>query len=117
MTAATDPVLTSAEFLRAVRRIEADYETRQGPPVSGPKTHGPTCDGYVNHGCRCDDCRAAWRAYNRKRRAERRALIAEDPTVAIHGLNSTYTNWGCRCPRCTDAHTAESARQRSEATS
>lgn len=34
--------------------------------------HG-TLGGYTNHRCRCDKCRAAWRAYMRKYMRDRRA--------------------------------------------
>jgi hypothetical protein len=30
--------------------------------------HG-SIGGYTNHGCRCDDCRAAWRDHRRLKRA------------------------------------------------
>lgn len=56
--------------------------------------------GYTNYGCRCDICRAAATAYRRKRTAERRLLLAADPTLVPHGRASTYGNWGCRCDPC-----------------
>lgn len=33
--------------------------------------HG-TVNGYANHGCKCDGCRAAWATYYRERRADQR---------------------------------------------
>lgn len=38
------------------------------------KDHGSEST-YVNHKCRCDECRAAHAAYGRRRKAERRELI------------------------------------------
>jgi hypothetical protein len=35
-------------------------------------------------------------------RPERLAL---DPTIAQHGVISTYRNWGCRCKPCVNANT------------
>ncbi len=68
--------------------------------------------GYTNHGCRCDECRAGFAAYTKKRNREREALLLADPTLAPHGVPSTYGNWRCRCRPCTDAWTAESRERR-----
>ncbi len=61
------------------------------------KTHGGW--GYTN-GCRCDDCRAAWRALHAAWRAR------QDPALLpphVHGTKNGYNNYGCRCPACRDA--------------
>lgn len=42
------------------------------PEVSGVIMHG-TVKGYYSQQCRCDDCRAAMRVYNREIEARRRA--------------------------------------------
>jgi hypothetical protein len=57
---------------------------------------------YSNHGCRCANCKKAWAAYNRRRRAERSA----PEVLKKHGESTTYTNYACRCLPCTEAHTA-----------
>lgn len=65
------------------------------------------CDGRrYPSGCRCPLCRTANAKKHREFRAARKAKILSDPTVAKHGLRSTYVNWGCRCQKCTDAHKA-----------
>lgn len=72
--------------------------------------HGTT-GGATNHDCKCLPCRKAWAAYVARRRAERTALLRADPTLAQHGLESTYHNWGCRCEPCSQAN-REAARLR-----
>lgn len=73
----------------------------------GDERHG-TLNGYVNAGCRCEECREANRVYNMKRRAER----AEGKPASEWGKkrghmgeplkhnSSTYINWKCRCDQC-----------------
>jgi len=71
-------------------------------PGDGDPRHG-TRNGYVNLGCRCDACRAAWAEYFKTyRRRERRGLSADDPR---HGKYSSYSNHGCRCNACRKAWT------------
>lgn len=48
-----------------------------------------------------------WQAGARNRR---QAALAADPSIATHGLASTYQNWRCRCRPCTDAHSAQMLR-------
>lgn len=59
--------------LRTRRRMRDGYRARvrDGLPT-GDSRHGTT-NGYLNYGCRCDECKAAWRAYNsaEARRARR----------------------------------------------
>lgn len=66
-----------------------------------PGPHGTR--GKYTYGCRCDDCRAANRAYINEHRAHLRSvpLPADDPR---HGSASTYVNRSCRCPECRRAH-------------
>ncbi len=47
------------------------WEYRPLPPNS-KTTHGTTTM-YAGYGCRCDDCRAAWRVYMRAYMARKRA--------------------------------------------
>lgn len=58
--------------------------------------------GYCN-GCRCDECKAATAAYQRERRAARKASIQGDESW--HGTLSGYTNYQCRCAECSSAWT------------
>jgi hypothetical protein len=44
--------------------------------------HG-TASGYSYHGCRCDECRAAWARSKREWRARRRG----SPTTSYEGPN------------------------------
>lgn len=55
--------------------------------------HG-TLTGYANRKCRCDECRAAARAYYAERRKRCR------PETTPHGTLSGYNNHFCRCDAC-----------------
>lgn len=66
---------------------------------------------YSNHRCRCEECRAAWRAYVQRRRAERRVLLLAGLVSPAHGNESTYNNYHCRCGECRLAHNATRVRQ------
>jgi hypothetical protein len=63
-----------------------------GNPVS--TTHG---DGAYRHGCRCDVCRAGHVEAQKRWRATKLPLDADDPR---HGSYSTYQNHRCRCGAC-----------------
>lgn len=63
--------------------------------------HG-SVNGYTNHGCRCERCRAA----EARRQKRWRASVSLRPDDPQHGTNNGYTNYGCRCPRCSAAHKA-----------
>lgn len=71
----------------------------------GDPRHG-TPNGYVNHGCHCDRCRAAWRTYqpaiDAKVRYRRRHGQVERKRGRTHGIRATYAR-GCRCPDCREA--------------
>lgn len=70
--------------------------------------HG-TVNRYSNHGCRCDECKEAWKRYYRERReAYRSGPIPE----RVHGTWTGYSNYGCRCDRCKAVPRA--ARQRAK---
>lgn len=71
------------------------------PLATDDDRHG-TNTGYMNHGCRCEPCKEARKAY----RAERRANPPKPrATNSAHGTNSRYTK-GCRCDECRAAATA-----------
>lgn len=66
--------------------------------------HG-TPSGYVNHGCRCAECRNRNRTRcgaNRKARWAERILIDSKLVHpnASHGTTNGYLNYGCRCGPC-----------------
>ena len=63
--------------------------------------HG-TISRYTNHGCRCDECRAAMTEYMRQYTA-RKAAGQPVRKYAKHGVRARY-NAGCRCARCTEAN-------------
>lgn len=45
---------------------------------------------------------------------KRVARLRADPTLAPHGVPSTYTNWGCRCPDCSAAYSESRRTKRTE---
>ena len=61
---------------------------------------------YSHGGCRCDECREAWRQTQLRGNDDRAARLAADPSLAPHGVRSTYTNWRCRCEPCVAVHSA-----------
>jgi hypothetical protein len=62
--------------------------------------HG-TRNGYVNHWCRCDRCRAAecerFAAWSARVRAQ------PIPPSVEHGKPTTYSNYRCHCEPCREA--------------
>ena len=74
---------------------------------------------YTNHGCRCDECRAAWAATIGGIKARRHALrvevdgrmVAAHLPHEMHGKPGTYGNHGCRCEECTAGWAADSAQR------
>lgn len=81
-------------------------------PGDGDPRHG-TLNGYSNLRCRCEACRAANTAQNKRQRAERQARILADPSIAPHGAESTYFNYRCPCTLCKEAHRVGDARRKS----
>ncbi len=81
-------------------------------PGDGDPRHGTT-NGYINHGCRCAECRGAWADYCYRRQAER----AASNIPFIHGTVNGYTNYGCRCRPCTVAWSAANAERKRRARS
>ena len=77
--------------------------------------HG-SASTYDNHGCRCDECRAANAARHAAARKRRKVDLGAGRAVVPHGKASTYANWGCRCAACTaarrDAKRAYTAKRR-----
>jgi hypothetical protein len=84
-----------------------------------PRTISVTCDptaawcgtpdGYTNHRCRDDKCRAANVARNREWR-ERRRL--EPIPEYVHGSGNGYRSYGCRCDDCKQANADDQYRWR-----
>lgn len=72
--------------------------------------HG-TNNGYLNYLCRCDECKAANREYQKQQVKDRRA---RETPEHVHGTASGYTNYGCRCDLCKGA-IREYARKRQAA--
>lgn len=64
--------------------------------------HG-TVNAYMNHACRCDDCRKAGRAY---RQTQRQKVRCRPTPASAHGTASGYVYWSCRCQACRDWKTA-----------
>lgn len=75
----------------------------------GPEKWHGTTGGVSNHRCKCVECRAAWTAYCKRRRAERASQIG--PNDPRHGLLSFYYNHSCRCDKCRAAK-AKAERER-----
>lgn len=68
-------------------------------------THGrPSTYRNARYKCRCDECREANTLRYREERQRRAERLAADPTLAPHGVASTYTNWLCRCGPCSEAN-------------
>lgn len=67
-----------------------------------PEVHNAST--YTNWGCRCDECKAAWKVTVNEARLKRRERLLADPTLVEHGKTSTYENWMCRCEACCQAH-------------
>lgn len=80
-----------------------DAQQKNSGPEVIPKPHG-SISTYVNHKCRCDECRLAWAAKHREHRARRRLALANGEVSPVHGRNSTYVNYGCRCSECSAVH-------------
>jgi hypothetical protein len=64
--------------------------------------HG-TANGYIHHGCRCGECRAANTALCADTKARLRANGLPDEADPRHGTANGYGNYGCRCSACVGA--------------
>jgi hypothetical protein len=58
---------------------------------------------YQRGRCGCEVCTADNTLQQRKGRESRARRLAQDPTLATHGLYTTYNNWVCRCEPCREA--------------
>jgi hypothetical protein len=67
--------------------------------------HG-TSGGYYNHGCRCDNCRAAASEMARAARLRRMENTRLGLIDVPHGSDNAYKNYGCRCDECRAARAA-----------
>ncbi len=76
------------------------------PP--GDHRHG-TGNGYINLGCRCDECREAYADWMREARARRASRPIPDH---VHGTENGYCNYSCRCEQCVQEHRAVRSRER-----
>jgi hypothetical protein len=72
----------------------------RSPRPCKPIEHGSRY-AYVRHGCRCPECAAANRSYQRANRASQPLTV---PTH-LHGKPSTYCFHACRCDVCRKAAT------------
>lgn len=70
----------------------------------GDPRHGYT--GYSTHGCRCDICREAKRAYQAALRDRRAAARKSGEAAPTHGTRTTYVEYRCRCTPCVNAQRA-----------
>lgn len=91
----------------------SDHPLHEGLPHLAPIP--PSRYAYIYYRCRCDDCRAANRAYVLKRTDERARLLREGLVSPRHGSVATYSNYKCRCDKCRIANSRKSAGRRSEA--
>lgn len=84
----------------------------------GDPRHG-TANGYTNHKCRCDKCRAAWAAYMKPYVTAHNRRMGIRPIEewnkvrpkAAHGTESKYRG-GCRCEPCRMASVAARRKRR-----
>lgn len=73
---------------------------------SGKRIEHGTTNAYSNHGCRCGECREAWRLYvtekNHRlgRSRPKEVVFAERAAAVKHGTATKYKNHGCRCDEC-----------------
>ena len=72
----------------------------RSPRPCKPIEHGSRY-AYVRHGCRCPECAAANRIYQRANRASQPLTVP----ARLHGKPSTYCFHGCRCDVCRKAAT------------
>lgn len=80
--------------------VEAGMSAHK-PFTSDDPRHG-TENGYGNLRCRCQPCRDAHTAKNKRKRAQRAQRISLDD--ARHGDVSFYFNHSCRCEMCRKAN-------------
>lgn len=66
--------------------------------------YGHGSDQCWRAGCRRQTCIKAHKGVLARRRAERRRRIMADPSLAPHGVDSTYLTWGCTCDPCVTEH-------------
>lgn len=92
-----EPVTLKQNVLRGVgtsaenaRKTACD----QGHPLDEQNTY------FDGRGRVCLTCR---RKREREAKAARKAQIAADPSLAPHGVLTTYSNWACRCDKCKTA--------------
>lgn len=80
------------------------------PKVCPPDhKHGAKTTCYANHRCRCDDCKAAWADYDRRRPQRQRAPREEKPFPhGTAGGHRRHIKEGTEpCSPCTEARRAQ----------
>lgn len=77
---------------------------RADPSLIPEHVHG-TVNGYSNHQCRCEECRAAWAAEVARTKDQRASRPIPEH---VHGTENGYGNYKCRCDECTKAWSAAS---------
>lgn len=78
-------------------------EWRTSGPTPRPKPKCGTESAY-RRGCRCDDCRTAYAALQRRKKVER--IASKTDAKIPHGTTGGYNNWKCRCAHCSKAWSA-----------
>jgi hypothetical protein len=113
MTTASTKKALARRAVRLKERVLLDERL-----VHPRATHGKATS-YVNYGCRCAPCTAAWADHMKAKRLERAATRVEDddgypvaPPELKHGSASTGQNWGCKCRPCLAAMAALARRHR-----
>jgi hypothetical protein len=59
-----------------------------------------SASAYRNGRCSCVVCKADHTVRYLAESDARAARLAKDPSIAPHGVWSTYVNWRCRCQEC-----------------
>lgn len=81
---------------------ESGVTYREIPKKRAAVEHGTIT--MNNRGCKCPECDGLRNAYNRRKYAERKALLESKPaTEYVHGESRTYYN-GCKCDKCRKGH-------------
>ena len=61
------------------------------------------CEDHTKLVKGCEPCRLARNAYKKWHEEFCAQRLAADPSLAPHGVYSTYSNWRCRCKACRNA--------------
>ena len=85
--------------------MTGEWRARRGKPLSPDDPRHGTVNGYINRGCRCEECRDAWREYHRPYGESYRRRKGMQPKKygRTHGIRATYVHEKCRCDECREA--------------